>query len=327
MYIALNTIFALFLMELLFSSVSTAAKIVGTEHKIQSVSAYDQRLLSIYLWEKHRSDISSRQFENNGRVVLLAHGATISGRVVFDLQIPAYKKGLPYSLMDYLAGQGYDVFSVDYQNYGRSDHHGCGLCVTTKVAAADLNSAAEYIRSLRHIDKIYVLGWSWGASTAGLFAQEHPEKVRRLVQYAPYLKTKNPELQLPQDEFRTVNIDQCCRDDFPLEYTDPGVYEAFAKEALKWDNRAPNGVLADFATRMPLIDPKQITVPTIMFFGALDTTCPIDQEELPEYFRDLATSDKQLIIIPQGGHALMMMKPRLKFYSAVTHWFELDQES
>ena len=31
-----------------------------------------------------------------------------------------------YSLMDYLAERGFDVFTVEYQNYGRSAEHECG---------------------------------------------------------------------------------------------------------------------------------------------------------------------------------------------------------
>jgi pimeloyl-ACP methyl ester carboxylesterase len=313
------------LLSLLASPVSADQKFIGVDHKAASSSALDNSSLSLYVWEKRRWDITPEQFAKSGRVVLLAHGATISGRVDFDLQVPPDRNGLTYSLMDYLAGQGYDVFSVDYQNYGRSDHHDCGLCVTTQVAANDVNAAADYIRKLRGVQKIYVLGWSWGASTAALFAQQHPEKVRRLVQYAPYLQLKTPGLEVPKEEFRKVDVEKCCRDDFNLEFTDPGVYEAFAAEALKWDVKAPNGVRADVAAKMPVLDPKQITVPTLVIFGALDTSCTIAQEELPGYFRDLATLDKQLIIVPEGGHALMMMKPRSKFYLEVIKWFSLDQ--
>lgn len=313
------------LLALAASLASADGAVIGTEHKVPGVSAKDGTSLSLYVWEKRPSNVAPQQFARSGRVVLLAHGATISGRVDFDLQLPPDKNGLTYSLMDYLAGQGYDVFSVDYQNYGRSDRHSCGLCVTTQAAASDVDSAVEYIRKLRGVDKVYLLGWSWGASTTALFAQQHPEKVRRLIQYAPYLQHKTPGLEVPKAEFRKVDVEKCCREDFNLEYTDPGVYEAFAVEALRWHVEAPNGVRADVAAKMPVLDPKRITVPTMVIFGALDTTCTIDQRELPAYFRDLATLDKQLIIVPEGGHALMMMKPRAKFYLEVIKWFSLDQ--
>jgi pimeloyl-ACP methyl ester carboxylesterase len=163
-----------FLLVLATPLASADDAIVGIEHKAESLSAKDGAPLRLYVWEKHRRDIAPEEFTRSGRIVLLAHGATISGRVDFDLQFPPDKNGLTYSLMDYLASQGYDVFSVDYQNYGRSDRHSCGLCVTTQAAANDVNAAADYIRKLRGVERIYLLGWSWGASTTALFAQQHP---------------------------------------------------------------------------------------------------------------------------------------------------------
>src|SRR5258706_6928055 len=153
--------------------------IVGTAHKVPSVSAHDQSPINLYLWEKRTRKLNPAQYARNGRVILLAHGATIPSVPDFDLQFPLDKNGLTYSLMDYLAAQGYDVFSVDYQNYGGSDRVPCGLCVTTQVAANDIDAAVDYIRKLRGVDSVYLLGWSWGASTTGLFAQQHPDKVRR----------------------------------------------------------------------------------------------------------------------------------------------------
>jgi pimeloyl-ACP methyl ester carboxylesterase len=298
------------------SSARADPAIVGTEHKVPGISAADNKPLSLYLWEKRRKDADPK-----ARVVLLAHGATISGRVDFDVQVPPDKNGLPYSLMDELASQGYDVFSLDYQNYGRSDHHPCGLCVTTQAAANDINAAVDYIRKLRNVDKVDLLGWSWGASTTGLFAQQHPEKVRRLIQYAACLQ--GGAGQAPQEQFRKTELAKCCQDDFIPEFTDPGVYETYGAEALKWDPQAPNGVRADFATKTSILDPKQIKVPTMMIYGALDSSCTITQDALPGYFRDLATLDKQLIIVPEGGHALLLMKPRGKFFREVLKWLEL----
>jgi hypothetical protein len=40
---------------------------------------------------------------------------------------------------------------------------------------------------------------------------------------------------------------------------------------------------------------------------------------------DLPNPDKQLIIVPGGGHRLMLQKPRLKFFMEVAKWFSLDQ--
>jgi pimeloyl-ACP methyl ester carboxylesterase len=81
----------------------------------------------------------------------------------------------------------------------------------------------------------------------------------------------------------------------------------------------------DFATRMPLTDARQIAVPTMIIVGDLDRTTPITQAELPGYIADLANTDKQWIIVPGGGHLLMIQKPRHRFFMEVAKWFSLDQ--
>ena len=188
---------------LAFSALAGAdEKIVGIEHRVTSVSAYDGKPLSIEVWEKYRRDMDPKVFTSTGKVVLVAHGAGNSGRVVFDVQVPG-AAGPTYSLMDYLADQGFDVFTLAYQNYGRSDHHSCGLCVTTQVAANDINATVDHIRSLRGVDKMYLLGWSWGTATTGLFTMQKPHTVRRLILYAPYLKLKPSSNPPPLNSART----------------------------------------------------------------------------------------------------------------------------
>ena len=296
-------------------------KILGEEHWVQSLSAADGKPLKIYVWEKRLKDVDVKQYAAGGKVALLAHGATISGRVDFDLQVPEPAE-LTYSLMDYLAERGFDVFSLDYQNYGRSDHHECGLCVTTQVAANDIHAVVDYIRALRGVDRVHLLGWSWGAVTTGLFAMQRPHKVKRLVLFAPAVWRALKE-RPPTTEFR-VNTEEGFRKLLEPDATDPGVAEAFAKEAIQWDPKSPNGVLMDLRVRMPITDARQIPVPTMIIMGDRDKLTPITQTELPGYFADLPNTDKQFIIVPGAGHALHLQKPRMRFFIEVTKWFSFD---
>jgi pimeloyl-ACP methyl ester carboxylesterase len=227
-----------------------------------------------------------------------------------------------YSLMDHLAGQGFDVFAVDYQNYGRSDRHPCGLCVTTQVAANDVNATVDYIRKLRGVDKVHLLGWSWGTTVTGLFTMQHPEKVNRLVLYAPPVWS-SPIRMAPTAEFRTITPDNS-RGLFELPAADAIAVETWVKEVAQSGGRAPNGVLLDLFTKMPLTDPTRIAVPTMIILGDLDRLTPITQANLPGYFAALPNTDKQFIIVPGAGHALTVQKPRLRFYSEVAKWFGLE---
>src|SRR5438034_9785369 len=146
-----NHLIALIAVVLLHPPLAAADEaIAGAEHWVQSISALDGKPLKLYVWEKRLKATDPSAFAKSGKVVLLAHGAGTPGRIAFDLHTPE-RSAVTYSLMDYLAGQGFDVFTVDYQNYGRSDHHPCGLCVTTQVAANDLNAVIDYISKLRGV--------------------------------------------------------------------------------------------------------------------------------------------------------------------------------
>src|SRR5499425_398708 len=313
---------ALIAVVLLLHPTLTAAddSIAGAEHWVQSISGADGKPLKLYIWEKRLKAADPSAFVKSGKVVLLAHGATAPG-LVFDLQVPE-KSPVTYSLMDYLAGQGFDVFAIDYQNYGRSDHHPCGLCVTTQVAANDVNAAIDYISKLRGVDKVHLLGWSWGTNVTGLFSMQHPEKVKRLVLYAPPVWSA-PTGQAPTEEFRTVTPDNL-RGSFEPSASDAIAVDTLVKEVAQWVPKAPNGVFLDLNTRMPLTDPKKIAAPTMIILGALDRLTPITQPNLPGFFAALPNTDKQLIIVPGAGHALTVQKPRLRFYSEVAKWFSVE---
>ena len=54
-----------------------------------------------------------------------------------------------------------------------------------KDARADVAAVADHIRRRRGIDRLCLIGWSWGCATMGSFAAMHPDRVDRLVLFAP----------------------------------------------------------------------------------------------------------------------------------------------
>jgi pimeloyl-ACP methyl ester carboxylesterase len=299
---------------------SAQDKIIGEEHRVASISAADGKPLKLFLWEKRLKDADFKEFAGTGKVVLLAHGASTPGHIAFDLQVPG-KSDSTYSLMDYLAERKFDVFSIDYQNYGRSDQHECGLCVNTQVAVNDLSAAVDYICNLRGVKQVYLLGWSWGTTVGGLFTMQRPNKVKRLILYAPPVQ-KGPWGTPPTDQFRPIT-EEATKGAFEPQATDNVMLAEYLKEVLKFP-KAPNGVFFDLFNKMPLVFPRQITVPTMIIMGSLDRATPITQPELPGFFGELANPDKQFIIVPGGGHLLLLQKPRVKFYTEVYKWFSLE---
>src|SRR5205807_2081424 len=49
----------------------------------------------------------------------------------------------------------------------------------------DLDGVVDYVRSLRHVDRLNLVAWSRGGARAGGYAGIHPEKIDSLVLLAP----------------------------------------------------------------------------------------------------------------------------------------------
>ena len=136
-----------------------------------------------------------------------------------------------YSWMAYLANAGFDVFAMDTTGYGRSTRPAamndpCNLAkdrqgafvpslipapcapsyphALTTIASDwnDIDGVVNYIRALRHVDKVSLLAWSLGGPRAGGYAAQHPEKVQKLVLLAPAYSrnaSPTPPAKMPPD--------------------------------------------------------------------------------------------------------------------------------
>jgi len=142
------------------------------------------------------------------RVVLFVHGAGTPAEVAFDVPHG------DYSWMAFLAKNGFDVFSMDTEGYGRSSRPApmndpCNLAaeqqkqfipalIKEPCAAKypgqlttigsdwnDIDGVVDHIRKLRNVQKVSLVAWSLGGPRAGGYAAQHPDKVNRLVLLAP----------------------------------------------------------------------------------------------------------------------------------------------
>ncbi len=280
----------------------TSKSIVGKDHWAVSNG------LKIYLWEKYQRGFE-KTFAKNKKIVLLVHGATWTGRPDFDLQIR------DYSLMDFLAKNGYDVWAIDIHGYGRSERTDKDWS-DTESASGDINAAVDYISKLRGASKISILGWSWGTQTTGLFTMNHPEKVEKLILFAmPWGRKSLPASpQLPKDQYR-INDEKAARSDFIAGQYEEDVVALYVKEALAEAPKSPNGVRVDGMTKLTILTPEEIKVPTLIIHPEKDFVAT--EAATLEFFSRLGTKYKSYAALPDGGHAILLEKNYRKFQDVV----------
>ena len=295
----------------------------------------------IYVRNKHPEGVIAFTPE---RTLVFVHGATYPASTAFDLELG----GL--SWMDYIAQRGFDVYLLDLPGYGRSTRPAAmsgpgdqGEPVeTTAQAVADYAAVADWVMARRHLPKIDVMGWSWGTTIAGGYAAAHPDKVNRLVLYAPvWVPQQIAAVEPPKlGAYRTVSADAAKQRwlngvpaDKQADLIPPGWFDQWQRATWATDPasggtslRAPNGVMQDlqafWAVGKPTYDPAKITAPTLMVQAEWDhDTPPLRSQGLFPALTNAAW--KQYVLIGEGTHTVMMEKNRLQFFAAVQSFLEV----
>src|SRR5215469_16099253 len=123
-------------------------------------------------------------------VLFMVHGSSNSSRTSYDLHVPG--KG-EYSMMDAFARNGFDVWIMDHEGYGKSSRSSGNSDI--KSGVEDLKLAAEVVKRETGQSKVHMFGASSGAIRAGAYAQAQPDRVDRLVLSAfTYKGTDSPTL-------------------------------------------------------------------------------------------------------------------------------------
>ena len=140
--------------------------------------------IEIFVRNKRPADM--RAFKPS-RTVLFVHGATYPAHTTFDLPIDGR------SWMDVIAAHGYDVYLLDLRGYGKSTRppemaqspDANPPIVRTETAVKDISAVVDFILKRRNIPRLVLLGWSWGTFSTPTYTIANPDKVARLVLYAP----------------------------------------------------------------------------------------------------------------------------------------------
>jgi pimeloyl-ACP methyl ester carboxylesterase len=290
----------------------------GTEHW---TTKGDIRL---FLWRKAPPGGAQRG------TVLFVHGSSMASQPTFDLQVPGRPDS---SVMEWFAARGFDTWCLDNEGYGRSDKSR-PINFDISNGADDLAAASAYVLKNSDAKQLFIYGISSGALKAGLFAQRHPERVARLVldafvwtgEGSPTLAERRKKLP----EFQSKNrrpIDRAfVQSIFARDHpgtADDATIEAFAKAILALDDSVPTGTYVDMCSKLPLVDPAKLTVPTLLMRGQWDGIAGVD--DLIEFFKRLPNPDKQFCVMPGISHASFQQKNYLMVYH-ILHAFLTQPE-
>jgi pimeloyl-ACP methyl ester carboxylesterase len=264
--------------------------------------------------------------------------------------------------MAYLAHAGFDVFAMDMTGYGRSTrplpmNDPCNLsqeqqrsfvpvllgepCSATyphqmTTIASDWNdigTVVDHIRTLRHVDKVSLIGWSLGGPRSYGYTSQHPDKVQRLVLLAPAYNRRGsgePPAKVPGDgaayntQSRTDFDSNWDRQVGCPDQVEPAARNAVWSKMLESDpvgstwgtgvRRAPQ--VTSWGTNPALV--AKVQVPTLMVSGAYDKQ--VLPERVRELHADLGAKEKVFIDLACSSHNALWEKNHLLLFRASLDW-------
>lgn len=336
------------------SSMHTAGGLRTIDHRVPHVSTVPANKgapVEIFVREK----VSSSESSNPRPVVLMVHGGVSPSTLAFDVEYESY------SWMAYLARAGFDVFAMDMTGYGKSAHprmdDPCNVgpalqktlipktlkeackpshpfqLVNRQSEHDELDRVIEYIRKLRGVEKVNLLGWSGGGYRTGTYTSERPEKVERLVIFASsnYSRKNSsaPPAALPAPGFPiTIQSRDLAEKQrwFPFakcpDQIEPGMPDriwALSRqhdpEGMTWGPgvmRAPTRTYWGWNA----MEAQRIKIPTLVMLGEFDGLNPSNKE----LYEDLGTDNKVFISIACGSHFLVWEKNHGALHEASRQW-------
>ena len=132
-------------------------------------------------------------------VLFLVHGSSNSALSSFDLTVPGAGE---YSTMNVFGGLGFDVWTMDHENYGRSSRTSGNSDIATGVE--DLIAATELVIRETGQKRLHFMGESSGALRAAAFATVRPERGRPAR--AERIHLYRPELPDPGQARRAARL-------------------------------------------------------------------------------------------------------------------------
>lgn len=332
-------------------------RVLSIDHVVEhasTVPAIAGQPVQLYVRERVQAGTLGLPNPLAERVVLFVHGAGTPAEVAFDVP------NADYSWMGFVAAAGYDVFGMDTTGYGRSSRpapmdDACNLVSAQQEALGlsacpasygrhmttiqsdwdDIGAVVDYIRGLRHLDRISLVAWSLGGPRAGGYASQHPERIDKLVLLAPVYAPgapSNPPAQVPAEG---VAFNTQSRTDFLTNWDrqvgcagqyDPSVAESVWASMLESDplgatwgsgvRRAP--VVTSWGWNLEAA--SRLKVPTLLVSGEHDKQ--VNPDAVRQLWNDLGSSQKVFIDLACASHNAAWETNHDILFQATVDWLD-----
>jgi len=197
----------------------------------------------------------------------------------------------------------------------------------------DINAVVDYLRNLRGVESVAMVGWSQGGPRTGGYAAKYPGKVSRLVVLAPAYARDIPESApdpLPtaggpmnaqsRDDFIALwNSQAPCKDQF-----DPAIRDVIWSEMLASD---PVGATWGPGVRRAPTVPSwgfgpatvaKLQIPYLMISGQHDGQ--VAPERVRQLYEDLGAKQKMFIDLACSSHNAMWERNHRLLFQASLEW-------
>jgi pimeloyl-ACP methyl ester carboxylesterase len=271
----------------------------------------------IPLWMYRKRVGAPKAGEPARPVVFFVHGSSVTSRV-FDLSVPG--KG-EYSVMNEFARYGFDCWTMDHENYGKSGRTSGNSDIASGVE--DLKAAVEVVTRETGQIRLHFVGESSGALRAGAYAMAAPDHINRLVfaaftykgEGSPTLTKRAEQL----DYYRTHNMRKRDREMIRSIATrdkpgtsDVAAVEVLADAELQFGDQIPTGTYLDMTANLPVVHPEKVQAPVLLVRGEYDGIATV--ADLEEFFNKLPNGDRQFIILPGTAHSVALAINRQLFW-------------
>ena len=220
----------------------------------------------------------------------------MASQPTFDLTVPGRPDS---SVMDWFARRGFVCWCVDMEGYGRSDKTRDIYCDIAN-GADDLAAATDYIAQTRGVRPVPDLRHFVGRVARGV-VRAAPSRARRAARArrvrldrrrrADARAAAQEAAGIPRRTSAGRSIARSCIRSSQRDHPDCAeqrVVDAFADAILALDDSMPNGTYIDMCSKLPVVDPALITMPTLVLRGQYDGIAAFD--DLIEFFKRLPQS-------------------------------------